>query len=289
MNYTFEVAIPTDDGYVGRQCDNQDCKKYFKVFHESLKENMYCPYCSHEFNKEDLLTDDQANYLTDVATEKAKEWAVNELNKMFGDIAQGSDFLEFEGSSYKAKDIPPNYSEKQVDSEITCTKCNTKFQVYGIFGYCPGCKSENIQIYDANFDIIKKELEQNKSSNRNLRHAYNDIVSTFQIVCKKQANRITTDKVNFQDLFETRKFFKDQLNVDILSNLEPSEELALRRIFQKRHVYIHGDGTIGERYVKKIPEDIKLKGEKAELSFDEWEIGINSMKDVLNNLIKRAT
>ena len=36
------------------------------------------------------------------------------------------------------KTIKQNYTEHSVDTELSCPECNVSFQVYGIFGFCPG-------------------------------------------------------------------------------------------------------------------------------------------------------
>lgn len=289
MQHYFTVAVPTDNGFIGRQCKSSDCSKYFKVHKESLSESMSCPYCGETFSKVDLLTSDQEDYLREVAYEKGREIVVNELNKMFSDIARKSKNLSFKGSPYHPKPISPAYTEKKVDSEISCSKCTTLFQVYGIFGFCPGCKYENTQIYDANFEIIMNELRQSGNSNRSLRHAYSDIVSTFQIVAQKHVSKEHHTNTNFQDIYETRRLFKKMHGVDIMQDLDDSEQLTLKRIFQKRHAYIHSNGVIDEKYVKKVPEDSKYLGQQADLSIEEFDKGVESLRRVILKLIKSAT
>ena len=91
--------------------------------------------------------------------------------------------------------------------------------------------------YDANVNLILKEIENTSNKERALRHAYADIVSTFEIFCKQKAQKKTTRTTKFQDLYEARIFFKKYLNVDILEELSNEEELTFKRIFQKRHLY----------------------------------------------------
>ena len=81
--FTFHVPIPHDQGFIGRSCKNQSCTRYFKIFHESITENMYCPYCAQQYHKNELMTKEQNNYLNQYAKEKVLEYAHNEIRKMF--------------------------------------------------------------------------------------------------------------------------------------------------------------------------------------------------------------
>ena len=287
---TFRISIPDSDGFVGNTCVNINCNKYFKVCTSDFKDEMFCPYCGTLASKLDLRTDEQNKYILDVAVEKAKEIAYKEIDKVFSNWEQSSrpnDFITFRHTplNYQAKNISPNYSEKSVDTELKCPSCNVSFQVYGIFGFCPGCRIENMIIYDTNIQIIKTEYDKSDNKGRALRHAYSDLVSTFEKFCQNKTHAIPEMKPSFQDLFEAKKFFKSHYLVDIFSDLSGPELLSLRRVFQKRHTYIHSDGNINDKYVKKIPEDNKLLGTKAVLTFEEfWEAAL-IMRKVIDKLL----
>lgn len=287
----FTISLPTDQGFLGRECNNPECKRYFRVHSESLKSEMYCPYCGVQFANDKLWTDEQSKYAQAVAEEKAKEYFHQEIDKMFSKLARqtsGNKFVMFthKPSHYRAKHILPRYKEPQVDSELVCPACNFRFQVYGIFGYCPGCRNENLLIYDANLDIIKREVSISQDPQRALRHAYADLVSTFESFCKKKAQLFATETARFQMLFEARKFFKDCLGVDIFDGLDKDDLLALRRVFQKRHAYEHHQGIIEEKYVRMIPEDAHLLNQKAELSLDEFIRASQAMRSALDKMLQ---
>lgn len=287
---TFRISIPTPEGFIGNSCKNIKCGKYFKVLATDLKEEMYCPYCGSSASKMDFRTKEQNKYIEEAAMEKAKEFAYREIDKMFGNLARefGSNkSVTFKHTpiNYKAKSVTPRYKEKQVDSELNCPSCKVSFQVYGIFGFCPGCRIENMLIYDTNIQIIKKEYDNSDNKERALRHAYSDLVSTFEKFCQNKSALVNEVKPSFQELFEARKFFKAHFSVDLFSDLLDPELLTLRRVFQKRHTYVHSDGAINEKYIKKIPEDNKLLGTKAVLTFDEfWEASL-ILRKVIDRLI----
>ena len=286
----FKVSIPSDDGFIGRSCKNPQCGRYFKIELDSLRDNMFCPYCGQQFSKEQMWTNDQESYFKAAATEQAKEVAYAEIDKMFSNMSRKIGRSKYASSRrkpmrYHAKPVYPRYQERSVDSEIICTKCQFPFQVYGIFGYCPGCGSENLRIYDANLEIIKQDVRNSVNKQRSLRHAYSDIVSTFEIVATARAAAITQDKNNFQSLYETRKFFKKRTGKDIFNSIDVSKIRQLQRLFQKRHVYEHNNGIISSRYVQKMPEDTHLQGQVAELSIEELEFAAETLRYVLDRLV----
>ena len=90
---TFKISIPSDKGFVGRECKNPECKRYFKVLFSSLKDKMYCPYCGMLFDKSELITNDQLDYVREAGIEKARAYGFNKLRDMFkerGGKEQGS-------------------------------------------------------------------------------------------------------------------------------------------------------------------------------------------------------
>jgi hypothetical protein len=123
------------------------------------------------------------------------------------------------------------------------------------------------------------------NAERALRHAYTDLVSTFESFCGKKAKGIEGKKPSFQELFPTRSFFKDKRSVDILNGLDDDEILVLRRAFNKRHACQHTQGVITERYVKKVPEDAALLGAKVTLSLGEFEQAASILRRVVDNLV----
>ena len=286
----FSISLPTHDGFLGRKCNNPDCERYFQVHSGSIAPEMFCPYCGIKYSNNELWTDDQNRYTRAVVEDQAKAYTLGEIDKMFGKFARqtsSSKYFKFtyKPINYPARQIRPHYDEPQVDSELICPECHFRFQVYGIFGYCPGCRTENLLIYDANLEIIKREVASGQDSQRALRHAYADLVSTFESFGKKKAKLFTDETVHFQMLFDVRKLFIDNLGADIFNGLSNDDLLTLRRVFQKRHAYEHLQGIIDKKYIRMIPEDVHLLNQKAELSLDEFIQAAQALRQVLENIL----
>jgi Zn finger protein HypA/HybF involved in hydrogenase expression len=282
---SFTISIPTEEGFLGRECNNPECKKYFKVEADSIKDEMYCPYCGNKYKKEELWSKDQIEYAQEVAKEEAFALIQKEFSNMLKNAFSGSEYITFkEGTPYQ-KNIPSPPIGKKVDSELKCPMCNSRFQVNGIFGFCPVCHSENMLMYDANWAIIKQEIATSENKERALRHAYADLVSTFEAFCRKKALLFSIDKGRFQNIDHTRQQFKEILNIDILDGLSALEIRTIKRVFEKRNVAEHNEGIISQRYIEIIPEDKELLGKKAPLSIEELDGAARILKAIIDNLV----
>ncbi len=128
------------------------------------------------------------------------------------------------------------------------------------------------------------EIRQAQDDRRALRHAYSDLVSTFEVYCKRRAERLGGG-ARFQDLFDARKFFKDKLNTDFLDHLTANDLLLLRRVFQKRHAVEHSGGLVDEKYIRMIPEDVAAAGTPVELTLEELEKAAGLLRGVIIRVI----
>jgi hypothetical protein len=282
----FAVSIPAVGGFFGRECSNADCLRYFKVHQDTLHERMFCPYCGVGFPNDDLWTTDQRRFLEDSIEREATEIVERELDKMLGNVARRSKFLEYKPARRRSVSRPKPPTEYLVDSGLTCPACATSFQVLGIFGYCPGCREENLLLYDANLAIILQEVRHSSNPRRQLRHAYGDLVSTFERFCRKEARHQGIDVGRFQNIDHTRRLLKDAKVGDLFAGLSDEEKRLIKRVFERRHIHEHNDGIASERYVQNIPEDAGLLGKPVELSEQELTSAAHVLRRMLENVAR---
>lgn len=284
-NLKFNISFPTDNGFWGRQC--KKCNKYFKIEAHKIKPELYCPYCGELQPNDNLWTKQQSQQTREIAATVAKRYVQDELEKMLNSAFGDSKFIKYiPGEKTTPSTLITNHVERNVDSEIECPTCKLKFQINGIFGYCPICREESMQIYETNLQIILQEINNSSNKTRVLRHAYNDVVSTFESYCKLVAKNNGLESTNFQNLKSTKEFFKKN-QLDIYLNINEVEKITIKRIFEKRHAYQHAQGKITERYIQNIPQDKQLLDTKAELSVTELTEGIDVLKKILKVITNR--
>jgi hypothetical protein len=242
-----------------------------------------------QFSKDQLWTPEQLDFAEQNLVEEGMAYVTNEFDKMLKGVfkSSGSSKSGFSMSyksngPYRKKIIAPP-SERVTDTELECSSCGSRFQIIGIFGFCPCCHEDNIVIYDTNIKILLDEIKSSKSPDRSLRHAYNDLVSTFEDYCKRRNK--TGKKFNFQNLDTTEKFFRDQFHKELFLNVTSSEIEIIKRFFQKRHVYQHNKGIIDQKYVEVIPADISLLGKKASLTVVEFVDATSVLRKMIINII----
>lgn len=282
----FRISIPEDEGFYGRECNGPGCQRYFKVHRESLVSEMHCPYCGEQFANDELWTPDQLEYAKRKALQEAMPMLEQHVQDLLRDAFRGSKGFTFKpGPRPRPRPAPPPPMEKKVDSELLCPECETRFQVDGIFGYCPGCRAENLRLYDANLRVIEQELATSENPARALRHAYGDLVATFELFARREAEKVGLDRGRFQNLDHTRRLFRQAMGVDVFGSLDATQIRVLKRVFEKRHVHEHNEGVVSERYVREIPEDANLLGKVAPLSLAELKDGAAILRTVLETLV----
>jgi Zn finger protein HypA/HybF involved in hydrogenase expression len=281
---SYKISIPTDQGFWGREC--KVCNKYFKIDYEKIKDDLYCPYCGVLQPNDNLWTKKQEDVVNKIAQEVGKRIIEDELEKMFRDLARGNNFMTYRPGTKTQISKPKLHLEKEVDTQIECSKCKMSFQVFGIFGFCPGCRQDNILIYEANLTLLIQEIDNSSDKSRALRHAYNDFVSTFESYCKNVAEKYNLGYANFQNLKNAKELFK-KYGLNIYNGLSDKELIKIKRVFEKRHAYQHAKGKITQEFTKNIPEDSKLIGTIAVLDKDEFLEAIDIMKKILKNITNK--
>lgn len=285
-NLHFSVSFPVEGGFLGRECNAPACRRFFKVHKDCIASQMHCPYCGEVFPNDQLWTGDQLEYIRRTVAHEVLPDLADEVRQVIRRAFSGPGWTFKSGGPTPRPPAPQPPVERSVDSELRCPECGVRFQVDGIFGFCPGCRSENLRLYDANLDIIRREVTKSSNTDRALRHAYADLVSTFEIFCRKEASARSLPASRFQNIGAARQLFQRSIAADILSGLSATEELALRRVFQKRHVWEHNDGLVDQRYVDEVPEDAAFLGQKASLSLAELEHAAEGVRLVLEVLVK---
>lgn len=283
------VRLAVDsNGFFGRECPEEGCKKYFKILPGTgLKgtNHCICPYCGHRDTNDKFFTEDQNKRIHSAIANAANDIVLRELKKLEFDIKPRGSFGI--GLSMRVEDVVPEplhiYSEKNLETDITCGNCTLKYAVYGVFAYCPDCGEPNtLQIFHENIKVIHKAIEKAKSADPKLaqnmiENAFEDCVSTFDGFGRELCSLHSTKskfpdkihKITFQNLDGAKENFKIQFEVDLEQGLTDQEWNVANISFQKRHVLSHRLGFIDEEYIRRSGDTMAVLGKKVSITSDD--------------------
>ena len=276
---------PDEHGFTGRECPQSDCEGYFKIeFGTGLEgEDLpcHCPYCGHTAAHDHFWTKEQVKYIESVVVRKATEAIHKDLKKMeFTHKTHGP--LGFE-LSLRVKPSSPvpirHYREKQLETEVVCSRCTLRYSVYGVFAFCPDCGRHNsLQIFEKSIEIVAKmvklaEGKEEDVSRALIENALEDCVSVFdgfgRELCSiyagdmtNQTNRTIVERIRFQNLEGVRSNLRNATGLDMSSHVTADEWHTLVRAFQKRHLIAHRMGVVDEDYLAKVPDGDAVAGRK---------------------------
>ncbi len=283
----FHIPLPQSrDGYSRRKCADPSCSRAFHLQTKDAPSEIYCPYCGATGTIQETHSPEDVAYAAAVGREKAIKYAHDEFAKVFSNAFGGSSsgsFIKFTPSSqpYREKRIAPRPVTEKVDTPLVCPECQFGFKVYGIFGYCPRCRSENVQIYDENLSILKAEIARAANAPRALRSAYSDLVSTMEDFFKRKT---VPDK-------HPANWFQRLPNIDALATAKTGNSLgelvsveelnALKHVFGKRHLIIHNGARIDEKYLGQFPGEPGAVGDAVPLTVEEFDLAAIAMRKII--------
>lgn len=280
MENHVTVTIPHDeDGYLGRECPNPDCERYFKITPGTgIKEPApcHCPYCGHEGDPNTFFTKEQIEYATSIAKRKVVDAVRKDLKALEFDHKPKGPFGI--GISMRVKPGAPvpirSYQEKDLETEIECDQCTLRYAIYGVFGWCPDCGTHNsLQILNKNLELARKKLAlvasvEGELSETLIGDALAGVVSAFDGFGRQVCSNAQT-KPSFQNLDGGRKRVQQEFNFDVADCLVGDQWLTACRAFQKRHVISHKMGVVDEEYISKTSDPKAIVGRKVPLEAEE--------------------
>lgn len=301
------ISIPTDeDGLTGRECPNSECLGYFKIkFGTGLKgEDLpcHCPYCGHTAGHDQFWTQDQIRYATSIALSKIDKALRKDVREMDRDLRR-----RFRGSfvqlrmEYKGRPHPIRYyQEKQLETRVTCEVCTLEYAIYGVFAYCPDCRTHNsLQILNKNLELAEKEVtlatdEADADFAKFLiADALENAVSAFDgfgretctVYAASASDPTKAQNISFQNLTRANKRVQNLFGFSLANGLEANEWEFVCQCFQKRHLLAHKMGIVDQAYIDATGDMQSVVGRKVSITPDEVASFINHLKQLGTYLV----
>lgn len=282
-----------DDGYIDKECPNEECMSKFKIFGDDWKdkvsdEKVFCPFCGYSAPARSWFTTEQV--------EQAKQNAIaqleNELmsvlrqdaadfNRQFGKKGLITLSMSVSGPRYRV--TLPAAALEEMQQKITCEYCGTRYEVIGAAFFCPCCGKNSAQKTFENtmekvrskimhLDKIKSLLDDESKDESAMicaslvESSVNDLVVALQRLCESVYAQVSPSKQLkknvFQRLSDGSDLWKDYCGEGYQDWVTDGEYKALVRCFQQRHILQHKDGLVDEEYLRKSGDNTYLLGQR---------------------------
>lgn len=312
------VSIPIDEdenGYIDKQCPNEDCEFLFKVKaldweEKFLDEAVWCPLCRHEAKADQWFTREQVEHAQSEAFSLLKsdiDDAMRSDTERFNRGQNKSSFISMSmkisgGGLRKTLAIPAQAAEL-MKLEITCEKCESRFAVWGSAFFCPCCGYNSVvrTFFDSlrkirakyqNVEIIRVSISNYSGKDeaelicRSLRETcISDAVVAFQKYCEGLYSQFGSPPFNaFQRLEQGSELWCRAIGKGYKDWLSESEYIQLNTTFQKRHLLAHKDGIVDDQYVSRSGDSTYRVGQRIVIKDAEIESILNQLEKISEGL-----
>jgi uncharacterized Zn finger protein (UPF0148 family) len=286
------VSISTDDdNYFDRECPSPECLAQFKVLMEDWKckvrdEEVFCPFCGHTANAQKWWTQEQLNYVRDVALVKVQATLGGALRLDAQRFNQNQPKGGFVSMSMKVDSRPqhvpiPYAAAEPMRLKITCGECGCRYAVVGAAYFCPSCGTnaaelvfeltaqgirQSLQAVDVIRDAIADADTSENTCRLIVESALLNVVTAFQRFAEALYARIApavkTRRNAFQNLAEGSALWAAELGCGYNKHLTDVEMEQLTLVFQQRHLLAHTQGVVDDDYIRKTGDTRYKSGQR---------------------------
>jgi len=292
-----QISVPIEadkDGYLDRECPNEECLFQFKVDEQDWKdifkdEVIYCPLCRHEAKSSSWWTKEQLELAEEEATKHILgriDNAIERGARRFNSSQPRNSFINMSVTVKGTKPylyILPIPSKEEMQLKIQCKVCHAKYAVIGSAFFCPCCGHNSaeetfdnsllkIESKIKNIPIIRKAVEtiskdEAETTCRSLiESSLSECVVAFQRFCEVTYNKRKPEiklKFNaFQNLEVGAEYWQNLYGESYKDWITSSQLTKLNELFQKRHLLSHTEGIVDQKYIDKTNEETYKVGQR---------------------------
>lgn len=290
---SVSVPLECDErGYIDKQCPSNDCEFLFKVNAEDWTnifkdEAVWCPMCRHEAPAKQWYTIAQVEHAKEQALKVIKGEIHNALvsgAERFNRSQPKNGFItmsmKVHGGKLQTSIIPAKAAE-EMQLEIQCDKCNSRYAVIGNAFFCPACGDNSVT---RNYSDALKKIKVKRDSLGIVRRAMTESTGKdeAETMCRSLLETCISDGVvAFQKFCEGLYVDFGELPFNAFQRLDQGSELwekalghgyrdwlgldelnGLKILYQKRHILAHNDGMVDAQYIKKSGDDTYKEGQR---------------------------
>lgn len=273
----------------------KSCRFTFKVKEEDWRnlfkdDAVYCPLCRHEANANSWWTTEQLEH----AKRRAKKVLESRIGRALDTDAMEfnrkqpiNSFIKMSMKVSGFKPYPlllPIPAKELMERKIQCDKCSARYSVIGSAYFCPCCghnsvertfddsiekilaKIGNTKIFRKAFAEIGKKDKGEVTVRSLIESALSDGVTAFQKLSEefysKMPNTPSALFNVFQRIEDGSRLWKDACGKGYEDWLTPAEMIDLNLLFQKRHLLVHKDGIVDDKYLQKTGDNSYKVGQR---------------------------
>lgn len=290
---SISIPLETDPkGYLDKQCPSENCKFLFKVNAEDWgnlfrDEAVWCPLCKHEAPADQWFTIKQLEHAKEEAFKifqgeinKALRTGANKFNRKQPKNSFLSVSVKVKGGHERSYSIPAKATE-EMQLEIKCERCSSRFAVIGSAFFCPACGHNSVT---NTFSDSLRKIKAKKDNLDSVREALSETTSKdeIELVCRSLLETCISDGVTafqkyceglyvdyadvpfnaFQNLERGSQLWLDVINKDYNHWLSNSELANLKILFNKRHILLHNEGIVDSRYIENSGDTSYVEGQR---------------------------
>jgi hypothetical protein len=316
-NASFTVSIPVDDdGYFGRECPA--CHQMFRMHskdYDALPDDLVltCPYCGHQDEHSEFMTQQQQDRVTRVAQDYATQLVSEMLDKSFGSLARSTRNNSFVKISYRSTPFfpepLPGINEERLIRERTCPTCRVRYAVFGDHRFCPVSGAldpadigrDSVAAETAKLNAMNDIPEPQRSKlreqgvlNRVAVDTLGRVVGVVEALAASQfsalvpnAAAILKGKGNvFQRLDDLSDLFNSHLGIDVRT-AEGVDWPTLKRLWAARHAHVHADGLVDEKYLNAVPSSSMKLGQRIVITETDARTSIAQAAALLDAMVSK--
>lgn len=213
--------------------------------------------------------------------------------------------LQVKGGTKRTHVIPAQAAE-EMQLDIKCEECDSRFAVVGSAFFCPACGHNSvvrtyndslnkIRIKKDNIPAVKTALieasgkdEAEITCRSLLETCISDGVVAFQKYCEGLYSDYGNPPFNaFQRLEQGSELWKNAVQKGYNDWLEESELRDLNILFQKRHILSHNEGIVDSKYISKSGDQSYKEGQRIVISNNDVDALLNCLNK-LGQALERA-
>ena len=321
LKHMKTVSIPIDvdsKGYIDKQCPSESCEFKFKVNQEDWKsickdEAIWCPLCGHEAPSNQWFTKEQVDHSVNEAKtvlngmihnamrEDAKEFNRRQSKNSFISMS-----LKVTGGKQRTVALPAKAAE-EMQLEIQCESCKTRFAVIGSAYFCPACGHNSVKqtFFDSlrkisaktdNLKIVREALENAVGKDEAeltcrslIETCVSDGVVAFQKLCEGLYEPYGKPPFNaFQRLEQSEELWNKIFDESYSDWLTTKELCELKVLYQKRHLLAHNEGIVDEKYIIKSGDSGYKAGQRLVITISDIDLLVQYLRVLASKLLEKC-